>query len=146
MGTPLQSKLWYLITKYRSGLLAATIKSQQEIVTMTPDVLTQIYNAIDPFKPLEPGDPAYVDCQAERGDTNVVVDLGRDILRSNRDTCQLFAGHRGAGKSTELLRLKADLEAKGCFVVYFAAVGDDGDIDPKTWSMQTLCWPVRGIF
>lgn len=96
-----------------------------------PDVISQIYNAIDPFKPLEPGDPAYVDCQAERGDTNVVVDLGREILRSNRDTCQLFAGHRGAGKSTELLRLKADLEAKGCFVVYFAAVGDDGDIDPQ---------------
>lgn len=95
------------------------------------DVLTQIYNAIDPFQPLEPDDPAYVDCQAERGDINVVVDLGREILRSNRNTCQLFAGHRGAGKSTELLRLKADLEANGCFVVYFAAVGDDGDIDPQ---------------
>jgi len=95
------------------------------------NVLTQIYNAIDPFKPLEPNDPAYVDFQAERGDTNVVLDLGREILRSNRTTCQLFAGHRGAGKSTELLRLKAYLEAKGCFVVYFAAVGDDGDIDPQ---------------
>lgn len=96
-----------------------------------PDILRQIYNAIDPFQPLQPNDPAYVDCQAERGDTNVVVDLGREILRSDRDTCQLFAGHRGAGKSTELLRLKADLEAKGYFVVYFAAVGDNGDIDPQ---------------
>ncbi|NET51657.1 MAG: ATP-binding protein [Merismopedia sp. SIO2A8] len=95
------------------------------------DVLTQIYNAIDPFQPLEPDDPAYVDCQAERGDTDVVVGLGREIIRSERYTCQLFAGHRGAGKSTELLRLKAYLEAQGCLVVYFAAVGDDGDIDPQ---------------
>lgn len=95
------------------------------------DVLTSIYNAIDPFKPLEPGDPAYVDCQAERGDADVVRDVGREILRSNRFTCQLYAGHRGAGKSTELLRLKQTLEENGCFVVYFAAVGEDGDIDPQ---------------
>lgn len=95
------------------------------------DVLTQIYNAVDPFRPLEPGDPAYVNCEAERGDANVLLDLGPEILRSNRYTCQLYSGHRGAGKSTELLRLKADLEAKGCFVVYFAAVGDDGDIDAQ---------------
>ena len=95
------------------------------------DVLTGIYNAIDPFRPLEPGDPAYVDCEAERVDANVLLDLGPEIIRSDRYTCQLYAGHRGAGKSTELLRLKADLESKGCFVVYFAAVGEDGDIDPQ---------------
>jgi hypothetical protein len=95
------------------------------------DILTNIYNSVDPFRPLEPGDPAYVDCEAERGDANVLLDLGPEIIRSARYTCQLYAGHRGAGKSTELLRLKADLEAKGCFVVYFAAVGEDGDIDPQ---------------
>nr|MBW4657764.1 tetratricopeptide repeat protein [Drouetiella hepatica Uher 2000/2452] len=61
----------------------------------------------------------------------VLVDLGREIVRSSRTTCQLYAGHRGAGKSTELLRLKQDLENKGCLVVYFAAVGEDGDIDPE---------------
>lgn len=95
------------------------------------DVITQIYNAVDPFRPLEPGDPAYVDCEAERGDANILLDLGPAITRSERYTCQLYAGHRGAGKSTELLRLKADLETKGCHVVYFAAVGEDGDIDPQ---------------
>ncbi len=95
------------------------------------DILTGIYNAVDPFRPLEPGDPAYVDCEAERGDANVLLDLGPEILRSEKYTCQLYAGHRGAGKSTELLRLKADLESKGCYVVYFAAVGEDGDIDPQ---------------
>jgi hypothetical protein len=98
---------------------------------MSEAILTGIYNAVDPFRPLEPGDPAYVDCEAERGDANVLLDLGPAITRSQRYTCQLYAGHRGAGKSTELLRLKADLESKGCYVVYFAAVGEDGDIDPQ---------------
>jgi len=87
------------------------------------DVITGIYNAVDPFRPLEPGDPAYVDCEAERGDANILLDLGPGIIRSNRYTCQLYAGHRGAGKSTELLRLKADLEAKGCFCGVFCGSG-----------------------
>lgn len=95
------------------------------------DALTEIYNAIDPFRPLEAGDPNYVDTRAVRGDADILVDLGRDIVRSRDNTYQLYAGHRGAGKSTELLKLKADLEKKGCFVVYFAAVGDNGDIDPE---------------
>ncbi|NEQ98182.1 MAG: ATP-binding protein [Cyanothece sp. SIO2G6] len=96
------------------------------------DALTQIYNAINPFEPLEPDNPLYVDCNAERGDTDIILGLGREIVRSDRFTCQLFAGHRGAGKSTELLRLRKYLEENGCFVVYFAAVGEeDGDIDPQ---------------
>jgi hypothetical protein len=64
-----------------------------------------------------------------RGDANVLVDLGKKIMRSDRAVCQLYAGHRGGGKSTELLRLKQDLEDKGCLVVYFAA--DEDDIDPE---------------
>jgi hypothetical protein len=44
-------------------------------------------------------------------------------------TCNLYAGHRGAGKSTELLRLKEDLERQKYYVVYFAA--DEEDIDPE---------------
>ena len=41
----------------------------------------------------------------------------------------MYAGHRGGGKSTELLRLKKYLEDNNCFVVYFAA--DQEDIDPE---------------
>lgn len=97
--------------------------------SLVSDLLTQIYNAFDPFRPLPAGDPAYVDCQEVRGDNDILVDLGNEIRRSNQMTCQLYAGHRGAGKSTELLRLKQDLEAQGCFVVYFAA--DAEDVDPE---------------
>ncbi|MEH2185388.1 MAG: ATP-binding protein [Nostoc sp.] len=92
-------------------------------------LLKRIYNVFDPFRPLPAGDPKYVDCQAVRGDGNILVEIGREILLSDRMTCQLYAGHRGAGKSTELLRLQKYLDEEGCFVVYFAA--DEADIEPE---------------
>ena len=61
-----------------------------------PDLITQIYNALNPFEPLQPDDPAYVDCRDVRGNADVCEDLGRAIARSDRKTCQLYAGHRGA--------------------------------------------------
>ena len=92
-------------------------------------VLKNIYNAFDPFRPLDADDPAYVDCREVRGDGDILIQLGRAILLSNQVTCQLYAGHRGAGKSTELKRLKKHLEDNSFFVVYFAA--DEEDIDPE---------------
>jgi len=91
--------------------------------------LKRLYNAFDPFRPLPAGDPAYVDCTDVRGDGDILEAVGKEILYSNRKTCQLYAGHRGAGKSTELLRLQQYLDEKGFFVVYFAA--DEEDIDPE---------------
>ncbi len=99
---------------------------------MTQDsekLLTNLYNAFNPFYPLPAGDPQYVDCREVRGDDNIIEDLGRKIKLSQLMTCQLYAGHRGAGKSTELLRLQEYLQNQGCFVVYFAA--DDQDINPE---------------
>lgn len=98
---------------------------------MTADFafLKRIYNAFDPFRPLPAGDPAYVDCTEVRGDGDILVEVGREILYSDRVTSQLYAGHRGAGKSTELLRLQKYLDEQGCFVVYFPA--DEQDIDPE---------------
>ncbi|NEN89809.1 MAG: ATP-binding protein, partial [Okeania sp. SIO3H1] len=93
------------------------------------ELITNLYNSFDPFQPLPAGDPLYVDFKKVRGDGDVLVDLGRKIKRSNRITCQLYAGHRGAGKSTELLRLKQYLESEKIFVVYFAA--DEQDIDAE---------------
>jgi hypothetical protein len=92
-------------------------------------LLTDIYNAFDPSYPLAAGAPQYVDSQETRGDENIIPELGIRILRSQRMTYQLYAGHRGAGKSTELLRLQEYLQNQGCFVVYFAA--DEQDINPE---------------
>ncbi|NET00114.1 MAG: ATP-binding protein [Sphaerospermopsis sp. SIO1G1] len=98
---------------------------------MTSDFafLKRLYNAFDPFRPLPAGDPAYVDCTNVRGDGDILEAVGREILYSDRITCQLYAGHRGAGKSTELLRLQQFLDEKGFYVVYFAT--DEEDIDPE---------------
>ncbi|AFZ12539.1 hypothetical protein Cri9333_1650 [Crinalium epipsammum PCC 9333] len=98
-------------------------------MTQASDLLDNIYNAFDPFRPLPPGHPAYVDCTEVRGDGDILVNLGNQIRRSKRMTCQLYAGHRGAGKSTELLRLKEYLKKQNFCVVYFAA--DEEDIDPE---------------
>ena len=97
-------------------------------MAMNPKILDNIYNTFDPFRPLEPGNPFYVNCHAVRGNDDILRELGRKIERSHKPTCQIYTGHRGVGKSTELLRLRADLESKGIKVVYFAA---DDDIDEE---------------
>ena len=98
---------------------------------MTPDFqrLKRIYNIFDPSSPLPADDPAYVNCDEVRGKGDILVEIGKEILYSDRKNCQLYAGHRGAGKSTELLRLEKFLDERGFFVVYFAA--DEQDIQPQ---------------
>lgn len=90
----------------------------------TEKLLDEMYNAFTPT-PLQPGDPAYVDCRAVRGDEDVVEDLGRTVRRSRAFTYQLYSGYRGSGKTTELLRLGKALEEGGHLVVYFAADEED---------------------
>jgi len=92
----------------------------------TEELLDKIYNSLSP-KPLKAGDDAYVDCREVRGDADIIHDMGKSLRRTEGNSCQLYSGYRGAGKTTELLRLKAYLEEKhNCFVVYFAA--DEQDI------------------
>lgn len=90
-------------------------------------LIKKIYNKFKPFNPLPANDPAYVNCSEVRGDENIFREIGKNIILSDEPTCQLYTGHRGVGKSTELLRLKDYLEKNGCFVVYFPAT--EGDID-----------------
>jgi hypothetical protein len=67
----------------------------------------------------------YIDFSSVRGG-NIIRELGRTIMRLSPDkpTCQLFTGHIGCGKSTELLRLQTELEQQGCHVVYFDSSKD----------------------
>ncbi|VVB72025.1 AAA ATPase domain protein [uncultured archaeon] len=87
--------------------------------------LKKAYNSVR-LDPLESGDLRYVDCSLARGGEDSVGDLSLRIQNSTRPMAQLFSGHRGCGKSTELKRLVKDLENAGYLVVYFAA---DEDID-----------------
>src|SRR4028119_589168 len=67
----------------------------------------------------------YIDFSSVRGGT-IVEQLERTISRLSPDapTCQLFTGHIGSGKSTELLRLQAQLQQQGFHVVYFESSKD----------------------
>ncbi|MDZ7267006.1 MAG: ATP-binding protein [candidate division KSB1 bacterium] len=98
--------------------------------------ITETYNAVNPEQPLLPGDPRYVDCAPVRGDEHIVNMIAQRIIRAEaakpvQHLKQLLAGHRGCGKSTELLLLKDRLEREGFFVVYFDAALeiDMNDVD-----------------
>jgi hypothetical protein len=89
----------------------------------------KINSAFEPFAPASP--ETYVDCAAVRGNWDVTLELGYRIVNSEEHTCQLFSGHRGSGKSTELLRsLSEYLEEEGFKVVYFAVDREGQDLEP----------------
>lgn len=97
--------------------------------------IARFFRACNPSKTLFVGNPEdrqyYIDFSSVRG-TNMIRELGRTILLSaNEPNCQLFTGHIGCGKSTELLRLKTELEQQGFHVVYFESDKDldIGDVD-----------------
>jgi AAA ATPase domain len=108
-------------------------------MTQPPDLLAHLFNAFNPFSALEPGDPFYVDCHAVRGDDDIWRELGRKIELSNQPTCQLYTGHRGVGKTTELLRLRKMLKDKGYRVVYFASEDDVDEEDAQYTDILLAC-------
>ncbi len=86
--------------------------------------LERFYQACNPSRPLMMGNASdrqyYIDFTSVRGG-KIIEALQRTITRISPDTatCQLFTGHIGCGKSTELLRLKTELEQEKFHVVYF---------------------------
>ncbi|NES24624.1 MAG: AAA family ATPase, partial [Symploca sp. SIO3E6] len=90
---------------------------------MTLD-LAKFYKACNPSKPVQK-QQYYIDFSSVRG-SKIIKSLKRQIavISPDEPTCQLFTGHIGCGKSTELLRLKSDLEQEGFHVVYFESSQD----------------------
>ncbi len=95
---------------------------------MTLD-LRKFYQACNPSKTLDLAKVEdrqyYIDFSSVRGG-EIIEELGRTITLFSPDepTCQLFTGHIGCGKSTELLKLKDQLERQGFHVVYFESSQD----------------------
>jgi hypothetical protein len=106
---------------------------------VSEDLLIQIYNAFDPKRPLEPGNPFYVNCQEVRGQENIINEVGRNIVLSDQPTYQLYTGHRGVGKSTELRRLRQYLEQNQRKVIYFEATDDIDDMDVQYTDILLSC-------
>ncbi|MBD2202216.1 ATP-binding protein [Calothrix sp. FACHB-1219] len=98
--------------------------------------LQKFYQACNPSKTLAVENPEdrkyYIDFCSVRGG-KIIEELKENITFFSPDepTCELFTGHIGCGKSTELLRLKAELEQVGFHVVYFESSQDleMGDVD-----------------
>lgn len=97
--------------------------------------LTSFYQACNP-RPLVMGKTEdqkyYIDFASVRGN-NIIQELERTItkLSPDRPTHQLFTGHIGCGKSTELQQLKAKLERQQFHLVYFESdqVLEMADVD-----------------
>ena len=81
----------------------------------------RIYQALRD-KPLEPDDEFYVEIYKMAGCVDPIDQLREHIEFTDFESVQFFSGFRGSGKSTELLRLKRDLEEAGYFVVYADAL------------------------
>lgn len=91
--------------------------------------LARFYRAANPSRPLKVAQLEdrryYIDFSSVRGG-DTVSEIGRTIVRLSPDepTTQLFTGHIGCGKSTELFRLKGGLEQQNFHVVYFESDRD----------------------
>ncbi len=91
--------------------------------------LARFYRAANPSRPLKVAEAEdrryYIDFSSVRGG-DIVSELGRTIvlLSPDQPTTQLFTGHIGCGKSTELFRLKGGLEQQNFHVVYFESDRD----------------------
>jgi len=95
------------------------------------DLTQNIYQAFStsPLKPEQSN--LYVDLEPARGDGHPVKRMAEKIRRADSFTCQVLTGHRGSGKSTELLRLQHKLEnpesGEPRFFVVFCKADDDID-------------------
>jgi len=91
--------------------------------------LQKFFKATNPSRTLVADNPEdqkfYIDFSPVRGG-KIIEELKDNITFFSPDepTCALFTGPIGCGKSTELLRLKAELEADGFHVVYFESSED----------------------
>ncbi len=91
--------------------------------------LLEFFQATDPSRSLlinnEIDKKYYINFSSVRGG-DLIGKLKQKItfFKPNEPTCTLFTGHIGCGKSTELLRLKEELELAGFLVVYFESSED----------------------
>ena len=83
--------------------------------------LGKLYRALQENQPspIEPGHPYYVRIW-EDSPYDPVQQLRKHILWSEVESLQLFSGFSGAGKSTQLRRLKKELEGTGDYFVIYA--------------------------
>src|SRR5579871_2844148 len=91
---------------------------------LTPELrkfLTDHFRDLE-LQPLAPQDPRYVPLYETLEDGDPIERLTRTIYFSGTESRQFFSGFRGTGKSTQLLRLKTQLEEEGYLAFYANAM------------------------
>ena len=73
-------------------------------------------------RPLEPDSPFYVPIHERNLQDDPVSHMAATIAFQDVESIQLFSGFRGAGKTTQLFRLRQQLEAQGYLVLYANAL------------------------
>lgn len=117
--------------------------------TMTIDIRA-FYKATNPARTLVAKNPedqkVYIDFSELRGE-NIITTLLDQItfFQPDEPTCNLFTGHIGCGKSTELLRLQVELEKADFHVVYFESSEDleITDVDIADVLLAIACRPLK---
>ena len=89
-------------------------------MTQRAKTIAEAYRACNPEKPLSAQDDRYVDLSESRGVQHIAELITWRIENSEpgMQVKQLFTGHRGSGKTTELLRLQQELEKSRFFTIY----------------------------
>ncbi len=107
-----------------------------------PSAIHRLFRACKPNVALTASDPRYVNCDEERG-SPVAETFARSLRRADpiQPEVKVFGGHRGVGKTSELLRLKHMLEHPSAvdqkpFLVVFADVLDS--LDPNDLDFPDL--------
>ncbi len=97
--------------------------ARRPAVRVDEEALTEWIANCDPYTPIGPDDERYFDFARLSEDgidlrgVDHIAKLYTGITRSGEQSCQLFSGFSGTGKSTELRRLKHLLEAAGYSVL-----------------------------
>ena len=98
--------------------------------------LRHLISACDPNRPLSPGDPLYVpfdEGTPVRGTAGrSCIDVLQRLILLQDETCQLFTGFPGTGKTTELGRLRQRLEASRDLPTYCVYVDFEQWLDRYT--------------
>jgi hypothetical protein len=95
------------------------------------DTLQAIYSVFDPAPLRDEQQDLFVDLDPVRGGWGIVGRMAQKIRLAEGPTCQVLTGHRGSGKSTELWRLRRELEdpGEGAGRMFVVQVQADNDLD-----------------
>ena len=104
------------------------------------DRIRGLVQAFNPYQELHPGDTRYVNCAHERGTDHQLGQMERLIRYGGATTCQIFGGHRGGGKTTELLRLRQRLSDGDANVILTRPRGGQLFCMSAEWSFPMCCW------